>query len=433
MSNISARIKCSILTIFGICFACFCVAKTKIAAGPVVGHTTQSSTNIWFMVKNLETATIYLINQNNPKDFHKKEYNTKTTKTYGKHTVVTALFEELNSKTTYKLSVKIGQDSIGFNTKITTLSENTTEDFSFLVGSCALSLKGVFKPLYSVLGEKIFDSMAKDSADFMVWLGDNVYYLGNDYRSFGGMFYRQLEKRKMKKLARFFSTGKPQYAIWDDHDFGSNNSKSDNALKEEALEIQKLFWPNPYYGTKETKGAFSYFSVYDADFFLLDDRFYKTEENAQNRTLLGEMQLKWFLEKLAQSKATFKFIALGSQVIAQQPHECYGDYPEEKEKIFSLIKEHNIKGVVFLSGDIHHTVLSKADSVYDFTCSPLTAPVYRMKNVEEIYKETMVDETLCFEKNYGKITVSGTDKNRKCTLQIFSKNGDKLWEKEVRL
>ena len=38
------------------------------------------------------------------------------------------------------------------------------------------------------------------------------------------------------------------YAIWDDHDFGPNDSDRSSAIKAITLEAFKDSWPNPSYG-----------------------------------------------------------------------------------------------------------------------------------------------------------------------------------------
>ena len=44
------------------------------------------------------------------------------------------------------------------------------------------------------------------------------------------------------------------YAIWDDHDFGPNDSDGSYTGKELTLEAFRMFWGNPGYGVPGVEG-----------------------------------------------------------------------------------------------------------------------------------------------------------------------------------
>ena len=96
--------------------------------------------------------------------------------------------------------------------------------------------------------------------------------------------------------------------------------------------------------------------------------------------MLGEAQLTWLLDALTFSRAPFKVVVVGGQTL--NPVEIYENYvnvaPEERERLIAGIVERRIEGVVFLTGDRHHTELIRLQPegfypLYDFTSSPLTA------------------------------------------------------------
>lgn len=88
--------------------------------------------------------------------------------------------------------------------------------------------------------------MEAEKPDFMLWLGDNTYYLFNDNKSFENMFERNMQMRAKFKHLKSFLSAVPQYAIADDHDFGPDDAGKDWRLKDTALTIFKHFWPNDY-------------------------------------------------------------------------------------------------------------------------------------------------------------------------------------------
>ena len=107
-------------------------------------------------------------------------------------------------------------------------------DFSFITGSCNY----VNEPVYDRPGKpyggdsSIFKAMAAEKASFMLWLGDNWYTRDADYHSNWGLWYRASHDRSIPILQPLLKS-MPQYAIWDDHDFGPNDMGKEYILKED--------------------------------------------------------------------------------------------------------------------------------------------------------------------------------------------------------
>lgn len=147
--------------------------------------------------------------------------------------------------------------------------------------------------------------------------------------------------------------------------------------------------------------------------------------------------MKWLRESLLNSKAAFKIIAGGNQMLNPlTPFEAWGNYPFEQKKFLEFIRDRKIEGVLFLSGDRHYTELIKRTDLgtyplYDFTSSPLTAG--NAKPAEnETNNPARVPGTLTLDvKNFGTIEVSGTAKNRKLALRTIDLKGKELWKHEI--
>jgi alkaline phosphatase D len=124
-----------------------------------------------------------------------------------------------------------------------------------------------------------------------------------------------------------------------------------------------MFWGNPTYGTGEIKGAITSFQWGDADFFLLDNRWYRDPEKmkTEGKTILGEKQLEWLFDNLVTIRATFKIVAIGGQflsdVISAETFSAYG-FEKERGQIIDFIYQHDIKNVMFLTGDVHFSEMS---------------------------------------------------------------------------
>ena len=415
--------------------------QSKLISGPMQGHTTTNTVKIWLMVKKTNTVNVVLTDQNSPQNKKTICLSTDTLKSYQQQFPIVVEFNNLFPDTEYELTLLLDKTIINKKIKFKTLKEIPIADFSFLTGSCALQLLPVFKPFIHAGSDRIFKNMQSVPADFMIWIGDNAYYrkrdfIKSDYASANGMWWRQTKTRKIKRLNDFL-TAYPQYAIWDDHDYGSYDSDGSFPLKDTSLFIYKSFWANPSYALPDVKGVFTTFRRYDAEFILLDDRYYRTAPNIQNGTMLGKKQLNWLFETLKKSDATFKFIVLGSQMLnPYSQHECYDQFPEEKKEIFDFIETNNIKGIIFITGDMHYSDLQKLERkntypIYDFTCSPLSSFLHTPLP-QEIANKARIPKTLEYQHhNFGKISVTGSIGNRVCLIQLFDDNAKLLWNHEI--
>ena len=75
--------------------------------------------------------------------------------------------------------------------------------------------------------------------------------------------------------------------------------------------------------------------------------------------MLGQAQLNWLLDALTASKAPFKMIVIGGQVISSAPvaENYIRHFEKERNSLLSRIEKEKIKGVIFLNGDRHFTDL----------------------------------------------------------------------------
>ncbi|MCB0635340.1 MAG: alkaline phosphatase D family protein, partial [Lewinella sp.] len=204
--------------------------------------------------------------------------------------------------------------------------------------------------------------------------------------------------------------------------------------KDMTLEAFQLFWGNPSYGVNRQGGITSFFQWGDIDFFLLDNRYFRTpnyRETAE-RTILGEDQLEWLIDALTASRAPFKMVAIGGQVLnTAAVYETYVNLaPEERGYLLRRIEEEGITGVIFLSGDRHHTELSHyvnaaGHAVYDLTVSPLTSGSGTSRDEVNDLREP---GTMVIARNFGLLTFSGPFRERQLLIQILNPEGEELWQ-----
>lgn len=217
-----------------------------------------------------------------------------------------------------------------------------------------------------------FGEMAeRRNFDLLLMLGDNHYGDSTDPVVLRDYYHMQRTVTGFARLIRHT----PTYAIWDDHDFGPNNSDGTTPGKEGSLRVFQQWWANPGYGEEQNPGCYYRFSRNGVDFFMLDSRYHRTPNKAPEdgkKTMLGARQLQWLKEGLASSKAKFKIVACGSEWQTFTQPDCWSSFARERQEILDHITSQQIKGVVLLSGDRHFTAGYQVLGRHlEFTSGPL--------------------------------------------------------------
>lgn len=414
--------------------------NTLIQSGPMLGYAEMREALIWIQTTN--EAEVYAVYTDISASRIGKSTNIVRTKKKDAYTArLIADSVEPGHQYSYQLFINKKPVKLPYPTFFKTPPiwkwRLNPPDFTMLTGSCAY----INQPEYDRAGKpygadyRIFTQMAAQKADFMLWLGDNLYLREPDWNSWTGIINRYTHTRSVPELQPFLASTQ-HYAIWDDHDYGPNDSNKSFFNKNQTLEAFKLFWGNPTYGSGDIKGAITSFQWGDADLFLLDNRWYRDPDEIieENKTMLGKKQLDWFLENLITSKATFKIVAIGGQFLSDaNTAELYSanGFNTERKQIIDFIHKYNIKNVIFITGDVHYSEISVLKSqgkpsIYDLTFSALTAGPNTSGGS---WKNTLrVPGTVVMERNYGKLTFSGPEKARKMTVSCFNSDNKMLWE-----
>jgi alkaline phosphatase D len=423
-------------------------AKASIRSGPMLGYADLTEASVWIQTTADAEARLRYWPEG-------KRGDTRTTGALvaDEKSDHTALFviPGLEPGTRYGYEILIDDSSATFASG-GTAGVFTTQtfwqwrthppDFTVAFGSCYYANEPKMdrpgKPYGS--DPKIFRTIAAMKPDVMLWLGDNVYYREPDFGSVGAMKRRNALARQEPALQPLLSAAR-HYAIWDDHDFGPNDSIWVNRFATESLEIFKRYWANPSYGTRDIPGAFGQFSWADVDFFLIDDRFYRTPERlpeSPDKTMLGREQLRWLQHSLYYSRAPFKVVVNGSQVLnSNSVNESFAHYPDQKELVDFIVR-HRVRGVVFLSGDRHETELLRVTpngfyTLYDFTSSPLTAGLTNPMPPAEQNNPLRVPGTLVNDMHsFGLLKFGGKCNERTLEMQVYDREGKRRWTHTVR-
>ncbi len=440
--GIIMKSKSVIILFFALMVSNIFAQGVQIKSGPMVGYSTMREVKLWVQTTGEAEIQINYWEKNKPDQIFKTDiYKAVKKNAY----IVQPIADKVEPGRVYTYEVLVNNKKIDrnypleFQTQVLWQWHTDPPAFKFSTGSGAFINETQYDRLGKPYGGEyeIFENIYEHHPDFMLWLGDNSYLREADFNSRTGILKRFTHDRAIKELQPLLGSVH-NYAIWDDHDFGPDNSDRGFWNKETTLEAFKLFWPNPSFGINGKPGTTAKFSWADADFFLLDDRYYRSPDRRKygKRQILGDEQIEWLIDNLSYSRAPFKFIAIGGQVLNPTPtEEDYSGYPVEKEKLLKAIQQEGITGVIFLTGDVHRTELTKLERhgtypLYDFTISPITSGPSGNKYAKNSLR---VDGSLIIGKrNYAIFEITGPRKDRQLKCTIYDKNGKNLWEYKLK-
>ena len=342
--------------------------------------------------------------------------------------------EQLEPGTEYRYQFS-GSETYQFKTQQDWAYKTEPPAFTVAAGSCVY----VNDPLYDRPGKaygqgtEIFKSIMEDRPDVMLWLGDNTYLRPADVSSRSGYAHRYSHTRMDPNIQKFLPTC-AHYAITDDHDYGPNNANGSYPNKEWPLSIFRLFWPTAAQQAHSASDLSSYFQWNGIDFFLLDNRSWR-EEPGDSADMLSRSQIDWLIQNLKASRAPFKMVAVGGQILnSYKGFENMARYPVERTYLLNRLRSEEIQGVVFLSGDRHMTELSALDlsdeiTVYDLTLSPLSS---RPNNISaDEANANRVEGTYVDVNNYGLLHFEGPYNKRVLRIEVKDGDGETIWTKTL--
>jgi len=416
--------------------------QPRLLAGPMPGYSAMRATTIWLQGNRTSRVILEYWPEQQPEQIRRTTPQTLTTEQqYAAHIDIT----DLQPGTRYLYRVLLDDEpqafplEPGFQTQPLWQWRSEPPAIRLLAGSCAYINDAAFDRPGKPYGSRyeIFAHMAAQSPDLMLWLGDNVYLREVDYDSRWGMAERYRHTRALPALQPLLHSTH-HYAIWDDHDYGPDNANRAFPLKEHSLELFRRYWANPAYGLPDTPGIFTSFTFGDIDFFLLDDRYHRNADNAPEtatKGMLGTAQLAWLKDALLRSRAPFKIIANGSQMLNELAGpENWKHFRDERSGFLAWLGETGIPGVVFLSGDVHYSALFRKQRdqsypLYELSCSPLTAGARKRDFPDG--NPLLVPGTHVREQNYCQLDFSGPGDARLLTMSVVDADGNLKWSREI--
>ena len=430
-------------------------AAGSLVSGPMLGYEAKREVFLWFETKDAKAVALDYWLAGKPETKRTLEQAAPAPTPAGGQIIhFRPGLLEVGASYEYALRIDGAKQSLPFPAtfKTKTLWEwrGPPPDFKFIFGTCAYFNEPAVDrpgPGYGKTMET-FRLMGESGADFMIWGGDNWYTREVDFDSLSGLWYRAQVTRALPELRKLFAA-MPHYAIWDDHDYGANDSNKSYELKDESLKIFQAYWGNPSYGEAGHPGIYTKFTWGDAAFFLTDDRWYRDDDHlnaaglGRMKTQYGAHQTDWLKQSLLAAQENtaciFKFIVTGGQVITDfgGASETFAYYPEERENLLKFIVQHHITGVIFLSGDVHFTELARrkitdTQWVYELTSSPFSSGVSNLGTTERLADPHRVEGTLVPDQNFCLLNVTGPKEDRSVVITCIDKQGATRFTKVIK-
>lgn len=242
---------------------------------------------------------------------------------------------------------------------------------------------------------------AEEDLDYVICLGDYIYEKSfyedgprNDrtgenrdgevetlgqYRSKYALYHSDANLRRLRAKH-------PLMAIWDDHEAEDNYAAlrpgeaaddRDLVFRQRRANAYRTFFehmprirdrpdPDRIYGRLRLGR--------NAELFLLDERRFRSDQPCgdqlgvancpgafdQDRTMLGDVQRRWFKRALDRSAATWKiignqdmFMALDAPAGNPINPDQWDGYKAERQELMNLVRNNRIENVAFVTGDIH--------------------------------------------------------------------------------
>lgn len=291
--------------------------------------------------------------------------------------------------------------------------------------------------------QPIWDRVRAWGPDLVVMLGDNVYGDTEDMAVLRAKYDALGAKPEFRRIAE----ETPFLAVWDDHDYGANDSGREYPMKEESKRIMLDFFGVPEGAARRTREG-----NYDAvvlgpagrrvQLLLLDLRTFRTPlasrertgterereigpyvpRNGEDVTMLGDAQWSW-LEAQLREPAEVRLLCLSTQLLAAfNGWEAWSNFPAERARLLEVIRRTAAEGVVAISGDTHWAELSLEEPeglypILDLTTSGLTEVWRRVAP----NRNRIVGAHL--GANYGQVEIDWENDDPAITLRIVGLDG----------
>jgi phosphodiesterase/alkaline phosphatase D-like protein len=243
--------------------------------------------------------------------------------------------------------------------------------FTFALGSCMKT--GTVSP--------VFTTIAKHQPRFMLFTGDFHYrdIAENDPEVFLAAYRTQLTSKPVAALLRSTSVA----YVWDDHDFGPNDSDSTSPSRVASTAAYRA--AVPHYPLRDDSAIHQAFTFGRARFVMADlrsQRLRPTTRPTAGRgeevigTMMSQAQIDWLKAEIAESARTHAvvfFVSSSPWIDSGTSRDSWNGYRTQRRELSEFFRARNISNLAILCGDAHAVAFDDGTNS-DFSNPPLKGP-----------------------------------------------------------
>lgn len=381
-----------------------CAQAVELTHGPMIGHTTDTTARVWIRADGLCRLQVRTVGPGGKIITSEGIRLVEADNFCG-----SVVLKSLSPSTRYGYRIILNNEE---------KSPSVSQEFTTFPPE---QQRGILRVGFghSLIGpgnQTTWRSIAEKKPNLFILMGDNIYSNTTDPARQRQMY---LQFRADPHFRAFAATT-PIYVIWDDHDYGKNNSDRTQQGKERSLRTFNEMWANPPSHAGRAKGIWTRFSIGSSAFFLLDVRYHRSpngDPDGPDKTMLGAEQRTWLLDQLAASSETFKFIVSGSSWNCGGAESWNHPFLHEYDTILAGIASKRIGGIILLGGDQHfHKIgVRPAESWGGYDLHEWMAG--QLWNSEETQKRTGCP------RGFGIITIDTNAAPATSRLEFFDEHG----------
>jgi len=334
-----------IFLLSALAFSGLYVSAQYVELGPFSGAVSDSSAVIVYKV-SLPGQTCR-VEYSKEASFDESTYSETYSASGATANYIKVALENLEPETRYFYQLELNGEKIEHSRGEFKTFSNRPKPFRFAFGN---SLKSESK-------RSGLSAAVENDILFFLNTGD-LHYSDIDTADIG-LFRNAYQKAFLRKDMSKMGQLVPFVYIWDDHDFGPNNSDKTAPGRLQSGKAYRECIPHYPLVSSEKNGAiYQAFTANNTRFVLTDLRSMRTpngKPDNEEKTMMGQEQLAWFLNEIKVSSSNYPLVIWVSSVpyTAEKRKDSWAGFASERRLIANFIKEHKINNLMIISGDAH--------------------------------------------------------------------------------
>lgn len=270
-------------------------------------------------------------------------------------------FTNLNPNTKYYIRIA-NLNGVPIDSYVGSFKTQSLGSYNFNFGFASCSWSNSTQASNQEIYDNIANKAINNQLDFFVHLGDMHYrnITNNNENLFQTAFDDVFKSSRQNNCWKNL----PMYYIWDDHDYGDNDSDKNNPARNAAIAAYRRRVPSPPLAKSGNTDAIYYsFSKGRVRFIVTDLRSEREPKglfpsNDPRQKPFSDEQKNWFFNEMLNAKGSGQIICWVNSKpwisSIQDGKDDWGGYHAIRLEIANFIQSNNLQNSIFIiSGDMH--------------------------------------------------------------------------------